>query len=582
MAKITKPDLARGSFLSSQHIEGALTPVTNLFTNRLDNDNLKQIQTPFYMNYHFNGFNYDVMGLTDTERENGVYGDLVFPIPVIPPQDHFSSEGRLSTTTPTYLLDSISFSIDQRAEGAAMDAPFVIPPVANLKEKGWKLNYEKAAEQDIQFSILQKDYYFLSNTALSPNSSVFTTTIPGSIAFAGTKYSVQNPYYISGINKQFHPYKIYYLAFHFTNQKQAQFFISNLCISMKFYTLLDTRNELITNTGNKSFQNADNNINTYNLQLSAPASYTRIDADGSSGIQTNLNAIDLAVEEKLTTGHNKYGQPQSFEDENEIAGIVNKQAISTFASYDVLVVPFWAAAYGKSGAITTWNGTNSDVISGPISPDGYGSESVRWSGPIQDIRTIPLFYPFTVHHILAYHNHQIRGAGSPYDKFGQGVNGNCYGRVGVGLGTGLQTDKYTYEEVGYLEYDQNFANTVDRIRVPASTYSAAPATRDLGTLMQVPITYGATSGLGFYPQNGPVYCGGGTKLYQTRSGVPSTKGMENFLEIRWEFQFADSSKSWTETPAAGKYGTVLSGFGGNFVYIIGKKMLTTNRNTLKE
>jgi hypothetical protein len=580
MAKITKPDLARGSFLSSQHIQGALTPVGNLFTNKLDTENLQQIKTPFFVNYHFNGFNYDVMGLTETEQQNGVYGDLVFPIPLIPPQDHFNAQGRLTTDTQTLLLDSISFSIDIRGEGAAMDAPFVagVP----LKEKGWKINYEKAADQDIQFSILQKDYWFLSNTSYTPNSSVFTTTIPASIAFAGTAGAVQNPYYVSGINKQMHPYKMYYLAFHFTNQKSKQFFISNFTISMKFYSILDTRNELYTNTGNKSTQNAENNINTYDLNLLPPASYARIDADGTTGIQTNLNKIDLAVEEKLTTGHNKFGQPQFYDDENDIAGIKNRQAIDTFASYDVIIVPFWAASYGKSGAITTWNGTNSDVMSGPISPNYYGSDS-RFIGPIQDIRTIPIFYPFTIHHVLAYHNHQIRNsAGLLYDKFGDGVNGNCYGRVGVGLGTGLQTDKYSYEEIAYWEYDKNFNNTVDRIRIPASTYSIAASTRDLGTLMQVPITYGATSGVGFYSQRAPVYCGGGTKLYQSRSGVPTTLGMENFLEIRWEFQFQSGAATWVETPATGKYGTVMAGFGGNFVYIIGKKMLTTNRNTLKE
>ena len=42
MSKITKTNLARGAFLTSQHIENNLSPVSNLIDEKLDNNNLAE------------------------------------------------------------------------------------------------------------------------------------------------------------------------------------------------------------------------------------------------------------------------------------------------------------------------------------------------------------------------------------------------------------------------------------------------------------------------------------------------------------------------------------------------------------
>ena len=592
MAKITKPKFGRGTKLSSQHIEQSNDPIQQLFEDKLDRENLTAPKVPFYVNYTFAAFSQLSMGLTTNEIESGVDGNLVFPIPLIPTQDHFSANGQLDTETPTYLLDSLSVSLDLRGEGCAVPAPIGGVPVPNPRSKAFKIDYERAAEQDIQVSLLEKNYSILAANNQVPTNAIFSTTIPASIAFAGDRTKVENPYYIKGINKQLNPYKIYYLAFHFPNQKSASFFLSNLVFQFKFYSLLDTRDQTRFNTGNQSALNDDVSIGFYDLGMSNPVAGTTISADDPSGLQTNLNRVDEAVQEKITTGADKFGNLQSYDEANTL----NKQAVSTFNCYDVMVVPFWQGTFGNTGAMTTYgedvggNGTP-DITNGPISPANYTYPTglQNYTGPVQDIRTIPLFYPFTIHHILAYQNNQIRPFTAPgpgidiqYNDFGLGSNsGVITGKIGVGLGTGWQSDRYAYEEIAYLAYDNTYANEIDRVKIRNSTYTEFAS--GAGHLLQVPITYPTpAAGVGFYPQNQPVYCGGGTKQLETRTGTPDTAGMEQFLEIRWQFESGGRGYYDHIHPPESATAAVIVGYGGNFVYLIGKKSLTTNRNNLQE
>ena len=593
MAKISKTNLSRGVKLSAQHISDNLSPIDNLIDERLDLENLTEPKVPFYVNYTFAGFDYPVMGLSQTEIDNGVDGNLVFPIPLVPTQEHFSDTGTLRQDVPLYQLDSISISMDLRGEGAAMNAPIsgVINP--NPRTKGFKINYEKGGEQDIKFSILQKDYTVLTQPNYRfPNNSIFTTTIPATIAFAGSESRVENPYYIFGINKQMNPYKSYYIAFHFPNQNQTgkTFYISNLVISLKFYTTLDTRfeNEELFTT-NKAEANSSPLITSYNLNLQSPAPYTNISSDNVvSGLQTNLNRIDEFVEEQVTTGYgDKFGNFGSMEQN----GVLTNQAINNCAVYDVIVVPMWQGTAGDTGAVTTCDtsGTSSDCVQFGIDPDDYANPN-DYTGPIQDIRTIPLFFPFTIHHIFAYHNGQIKPIGGrSYGPFGTGTNsGLINGEIGVGLGTMFQSDRYSYDQIAYLQYTPAYTNIVDKIALYNNVYCRNLTTGlpdDAGVLMQVPLTNVVGNGSGFYAQGVPYYCAGGTKRFEPRSGSPDTQGMENFIEIRWQFNpDAIGVDPWYDdpTPPVPEQPQVVAGFGGHFVYLIGKKLLTTNRNNLQE
>lgn len=592
MAKINNPKFGRGQKLSAQHIANSNDPVQTLFTDKLDRDNIKAKKVPFYINYTFAGFAANAMGLTADEQKNGVDGNLVFPIPLIPTQDHFSIDGRLDKDTPTYLLDSISIALDLRGEGAAIQSPLSGVVAPDTRTRGFKIDYEKADQQDIKMSLLEKDYKVLASNSVYPTNSIFSTTVPATIAFAGDEVKVENPYYIPSINKQLNPYKSYYLAFHFPDQETASYFLSNLVFSFKFFSLLDTRNQFTTNTGNQPSTNDDAAIGTYNLGLANPAIGTTISADDATGLQTNLNKVDEAVQEKITTGTDKFGKLQYFDD-----GFADQQSVSTFNCYDVIVVPFWQGTFGNTGAMTTYGEDSGavgspDITAGPIFPANYTYPSglQGYTGYVQDIRTIPLFYPFTIHHILAYHNEQIKDvdvahpATVSYNAFGGGsVTGVITGKIGVGLGTGWQSDKYTYEEVAYHEYDNTWANEIDKVRIRNSKYSRDGG----GRLMQIPLTYNSgtgSRGVGFVTQEQPVYCGGNTKRAETRTGFaqPSTAGTEQFLEIRWQYQ--SDGRGWYDHihPPEEATPQVIAGFGGHFVYLIGKKTLTTNRNNLQE
>ena len=590
MPKISKKNLARGAKLSSQHIGDNLDPINYAFSDSyLDRENLAETKVPFYVNFTFAGFEKFALGYDDQDQpKNGINSNLVIPIPLIPTQDNFSQQGDLDADVPIYVLESISVSMDLRAEGAAMEKSFAVPPYPTPSTKTWKINYEKAQKQDIELALLQKDYTYFNDKQEYPTNSIFTTLIPATIAFAGSENRVENPYYVFGINKQINPYKNYYLAFSVPNQRQENFYISNLTISFKFFTLLDDQYETTTTTINKSNNNATNTINNYFLNIQNPAPYSTISADdANTGLQTNLQRIDEAVEEKLTTGYgDKFGSIATFEEDGEL----DRQAIRTPAVYDVIVVPMWQGTYGTTGLMTTYGFAGvSDVLNGAISPYNYNPEIItEYGGPIQDIRTIPLFYPFTIHHILAWHNEQAR-TGLGFAKFGSGSHtGLIQGAIGVGLGTCFQADNYTYEQIGFLQYGQNFANVVDTIKLRDNVFNrqgefgANPKTA--GHLMQVPLTNNNPNGVGFYSQGNPFYCGGGTKRMDTRSFSPSTIGMENFIEIRWEFNKDEPETGWWDdtTAVPPEVPQVIAGMGGHFVYLIGKKLLTTNRNNLQE
>ena len=186
---------------------------------------------------------------------------------------------------------------------------------------------------------------------------------------------IENPYYVYGINKQINPYKSYYLSFAVPKQYNTEFFISNLVISFKFYTILDSNYEITTNTTNKSQTNSTTQISNYDINLQPPLPYSVISADDTiTGLQTNLQRIDGFVEEKLTTGYgDKFGTLGSYEEDGEF----EKQAISTPASYDIIVVPMWQGTYGLSGMMTTnGGGPYSDVIQGGINPNYYSTNKI--------------------------------------------------------------------------------------------------------------------------------------------------------------------------------------------------------------
>jgi hypothetical protein len=144
MAKINNPKFGRGQKLSAQHMANSNDPVQTLFTDKLDRDNIKAKKVPFYINYTFAGFAANAMGLTADEQKNGVDGNLVFPIPLIPTQDHFSIDGRLDKDTPTYLLDSISIALDLRGEGAAIQSPLSGVVAPDPATRGFLIDYSKA------------------------------------------------------------------------------------------------------------------------------------------------------------------------------------------------------------------------------------------------------------------------------------------------------------------------------------------------------------------------------------------------------------------------------------------------------
>ena len=143
---------------------------------------------------------------------------------------------------------------------------------------------------------------------------------------------------------------------------------------------------------------------------------------------------------------------------------------------------------------------------------------------------------------------------------------------------GLRGDDYAYQQVAYLEWDKT---TFDNYRI---AHIAPDGNHISSILLNVPLVASAFSWNKSYTQSGPpVFMGGGNGTTQDRTFIgamptdfggaafaaPATEGGESFIEVRWDM--ADVAKGLDDATDAE---AVRIGYGGNFVILIGKQVLT--------
>ena len=604
MPKFDRKRLARGTKLTPEQVNdpllssGSTGIASNINSAGLDGENFERKWGVFSVNLSIPYIEGRFQEVGDV-FENG--GDISKPFSIpfmLPPlQDSFrvsTREGKRYTDTvtappPSVILDEVSISVDQRGEPTALASQFLGAPQGNSVTNAGLMDFDNWTAMTMRASILSKNPLYLDLTTPYNPNTIWT------VEAAYNQFAAQGPFVVKDIAKAIDPWKSLTCQVEFPDLAGKDVAVCNININMKF------RHELVPREtgGSTSIQNCPPLAHTRQtrtlksqdtLVVDAPAGDTVIfanDAGSSDGISDNLGVIDEALAKKFKGGADRYGEVGPVEE------------IKNDTGYFCMAVPLFSNR--RNGGISPYD----------VEREPHDSANSLW-----DRRIIPITYPMTIHHVLLAYN--WHGWISYPQQWGEGTNNQQQVpqtstftvQTGVGIGTGLKADDFTYEQVADLTMVQPnlgfpgpAAGTWHSSVVDVVKTSAFGAFGRTGVssgyngwdwdLVSVPIV--GNQGQGFYTQGDPYYVGRSwTPTAIDKDGTvvrtnvlqgdgsersPRTRGQEQWLEVRMEISDSAGLKltnvaSKSVTDGGQAVDTFISGYQGHWVYIIGKRFLT--------
>lgn len=588
MAKVTRKRLARGTKLVTEHVftpidDGSSPSIGHQINNAgLDDENLASTLVPFRLN----------LNIPFVDSRFGSQDSRTFSIPfTLPPlQDTFgyTTNGVIKTPTitasnspPMVILDELSLGFDQRAEPAAIEDNWSGSTVGFGYQDG-KLNFDEFGNIGLRITVFQKpSRFFNPMTGIWPNELI-SFDVPYS------SWVADGPFVIKDLNKAIDPYKTYALGIEFPDSPNQGIAFVNICASLKFKHKLVARDQGsdIQNMPVKSRSVLTRQSAGHTVTIGVPADDTTIEADTSTGVSHNLGIIDEALSERFRGGIDSDGETAPY------------QEMELDAGYEVIAVPLMGNR--RRGGISAYD---SDL-------EPYMKASTA-AAALYDRRIIPLTRPICVHHVFLAYNWQrwnnvtAGGASAPTTYVPQSANFTV--DVGVGIGTGLKGDDFSYDQIaaaslanpaaiGGTTGDPTASSTwlakaIDWVKTAQlsgirnySLVSPVNATHDAQTfwdwdMISVPLVGGG--GVGYAAQGKPVYAGRSwtptavTAAYANNrnniaGGAPNCKGSEQFIEVRMKISDSGGLYIGGALPTE----NYISGYGGHWVYLICKKMMT--------
>ena len=587
MAKVTRKRLARGTKYVPEHvfepIDDASSPSIGHQINNagLDNENLASTSVPFRVNIN--------IPFIDSR-----FGDLdsrMFSVPfALPPlQDTFAytTHGSLKSpsvssanTPPPVVLDELSLSFDQRGEPAAIEDNWSGSSVGFGYESG-KLNYDEQGKLNLKISVLQKPSTFFNPAAGVWPNEVVSFDVPY------TAWTADGPFVVKDLNKAIDPYKTYAIGIEVPDSPGAGIAFVNICASLKFRHGLVPRDQGsdIQNIPVRSRAPISRTSSGDTIAITAPAPDATIESDTSSGLSHNLGVIDEALSERFRGGIDKNGETAPY------------QELENDAGYEVIAVPLMGNR--RRGGISPTS----------VELEPYMKPATA-TAALFDRRIIPITHPICVHHVLLAYNWQrwnnvtAGGLSDPPNQLPDTATFTV--DVGVGIGTGLKGDNFTYDQVAQATLTNPYAS--GGVAPPGSPYGVGTwyphaidrvktaefsGTRNYSLVSTVNVTHSQYSfwdwdmisvplvgagGAGYIAQGKPVYAGRSwtptavdaayaNNREDIDGGAPNCKGQEQFLEVRMKI---------SDTAGLANLGSLeyISGYGGHWVYLICKKMMT--------
>lgn len=613
MSKIDRKRLARGTKLTPDHLfdpltDGASTGAAHQINQ--SNIGVEQLNTPsapFRVNLHIPYLASDI----HDDEDQASFG-VPFTLP--PLQEFFDvttattgSTGEfgpnITDTTPRIMLDEFSFSFGQRAENAAIADQFYGDADGTAGRDGesgdtGKMTFDGSVDLNLRISLREKapmrfstvgypNAYDVENVEIQ--KEVFGIDVPNTF-FLDPDVRL-NPFVVTDINKSINPYSTYMLVIEAPGLvKPSSGGNKTLCLP-SVQASLRFRHPLVTRDMGADIQNLPDNTTQNNrgakgtraaagasITITEPAAGSIITADQAGGVSNEMATIDKVFKDKLKGGYDEYAMRPALEELQEDAG------------YEVITVPLFN------------NRVNGGILENDIASEPYVVTSGGNQTQVWDRRIIPLSYPISVHHVVLAWNWSAffprTGLTVPASQQVPNI-ATFEADVGVGIGTGLRSDGWGYNQLARLAI-RSPTDTSSATNIPPATWRFASIDRikyrrrsilRQGSVLtnfsesqrnawdwelhQVPIvTDGVTNGAGYFTQGKPFFASRTWTLNQQRNNVMSTgspaapikEGQEQFLEVRMKI----SDTAGLNNLATG---SVISGYGGHFVYIIGKKHL---------
>lgn len=616
MAKITRKRLARGTKLTADHIQTPLaSAVSQINAGNIEQDQLESSNGTFRVNLHIPYLASDfpfsenpIKGTASGGDKMLEYCTFSIPFTLPPTQDLFSaSRGApfsINTNQPDIVLDEISFSFDQRAEPCAIKDQMKDDLDVEDYDDSGKMDFDSITAYDLKIGLLEKPQEYFSDQTPEFQKRLFDAPLPFT-QFSGDLVRI-NPVVITDINTSINPFKTYAFtikapALGQTGSKgitgSKSHALVSVQISMKFRSTLVVRDVYGSDNLLQNYPTKDSNltVRTRNqisqaLTATAPAAGDPILADtgtASSAVSLLMGTVDEEFRHKLSGGIDENCETDP------------RQTLKHDSSYEVIAVPLMNNR--RFGGITSrWAGEE------PYTGAHQTVNDVKyWTDPIWDRRIIPIHYPMVVHHVILAWNwnrfYVTDQAGGNNASFAMTVpTTNTFTvTVGVGIGEGLRSDAINLDTIAYHQMvnpadphqpaatwsgkmiDKCSANNHEFI-IGSFNYSGNGAFRPNPNvsgnfnweweLHQIPLI--GTGGSGYYTQGKPIFIGKSWSATQARTNIgvraPVCGGREQFLEVRMKISdTASDNKKFDSTRD-----DVLSGYGGHWVYIIGKKFLT--------
>lgn len=582
MSKIGFKRLSRGVKLLTSHIhtqvQSALTRITS---TGFDASELENNAGTFRVNISLS----NITPKTFFQEIDGVkYMKVCAGFTLPPPQGLFSDSAIVSPTSPVYILESIGLSMDTQA------TPFV-----TVRSDG-SLSKDEADKAAFNITIQRKPVDVFTGTAITvgslPAVSPEMTNVVLSLDYPNILWNSEYRRFNPGVNPDldtvFDPYSAYLLSVDcgsFANSA-TELRIDNLMVTLKFRTKLLERD-----SGETAVQNMPESPDlpaaarygaryTVPETVTTPAANAQIIADptgADDGVSGSLAKTDVKFLRGLLGG---------MTDRSRRWGPSN---IKTDAAYEVISVPMWGNGWYCKG-----NQASADTDAVLLEKLPFVGAS-PYNLPTMDRRIIPIRFPFTIHHVIAFCNYSGKLTSVPADEAIDYSSANQWSSaasttlnhtVGVGIGTGIRGDLTSSRNVALASWTRP---TIDKYRISRLEYRDPTNGKSYcqGDLLSIPLVYPAgTTGDGYDSDvnaalddtGKPVFVGQTNSTDLARSPmadapagtnkVVAQDGYEQFLEVRWGIQ--QGSVTGLNGMANSE---VIIGQGGFQVYIIGKKHL---------
>ena len=544
--KYAREPLTRGTKLNpTNNLLVATTIAADVVSVAVDANQENLDLSPFRLSVHWPAVSSALYA--QAESASGPLSALCMPFNVIEPQDTFSATGIVPSLTRV-ILDEVSFSFDQRAEGVA---------IGGVGAEGTLLPNEVDRLQ-IRVAIVAKTCSaFDLNAGLDPEREVWSGTIDP-IALAGEGFRF-NPGVWSDIRTQMDPSQTFALIVECVGMYDAvtPIMLPSVTVSMRFLRNMRSR---MTNAVPDTVQNlptlqSNTPVSDFDFGISVPIPTGTALADGLNGFNTLLSAFDQRLQGQLLGGNNRDGYLPKYEH------LINTEG------YYVICVPMWTNV-GPKGYVLA-----NDCLNLPYA-NAAGPNAL-----VTDQRVIPLEEPLVIHHVLLGLN-SCAPLGLTSGRVASGATLNH--TVGVALYSGPGGDSAEFAQVAYTNFTPatKALTQFDRWRYKWSQLMTLdPAFNNPNFDMLVCPLVGA-GGVSFndmftgaaIAQGKPVYAGRNPWGLRTRSNLngvaAATAGAEQSLVVRWSINDINGLGG----PALGGGqpfdNDVLVGFGGHYVYLL--------------